>query len=198
MPRYYYGLMHAWMRACVAIAEGSTVPNSTRVSVAAALGDAVHRVAVTGGRAGVPRSLGSVYAGSVARFLGTDDEKWRFIELRHVIKTIKTTPGWYWGRCVYLHFPAQSWKSYRVCTSFDQTHWYDDDFTDDEREECTALWGRLCLALLRDFGVVPRGLHCFKNGLPGTLKLTTPETFYDFLRRHARNAGCHVYARIAV
>ena len=193
MPEYYYyGL---------AIAEGSTVPNSTHVSVAAALGDAVCRVAVTGGRAGVLRSLGSVYAGSVARFLGTDDEKWRFIELGHdyLIKTIKTTPGWYWhGRCVYLHFPAQSWKSYRVYTSFDQTYWYADDFIEDEREECTALWGDLCLALLRDVGVVPRGLHCPKNRLPGTLKLTTPETFYDFVRRHARKAGCHVYARIAV
>ncbi len=85
------------------------MPNSTHVSVAAALCDAVCRVAVTGGRAGVPRSLGSVYAGSVARFLGTDDKKWRFIEWRfielghdYLIKTIKTTPGWYWhGRCVY-------------------------------------------------------------------------------------------------
>jgi DNA-binding beta-propeller fold protein YncE len=38
--------------------------------VAAVLGDAEHRVAVLGGRDGMPRSLGSVYGGSVTRFLG--------------------------------------------------------------------------------------------------------------------------------
>jgi hypothetical protein len=38
--------------------------------VAAVLGDAEHRVAVLGGREGMPRSLGSVYGGSVTRFLG--------------------------------------------------------------------------------------------------------------------------------
>ncbi len=40
------------------------------VCVAAVLGDALHRVAVLGGREGMPRSLGSVYGGSVTRFLG--------------------------------------------------------------------------------------------------------------------------------
>jgi DNA-binding beta-propeller fold protein YncE len=34
------------------------------------LGDAEHRVAVLGGREGMPRSLGSVYGGSITRFLG--------------------------------------------------------------------------------------------------------------------------------
>jgi DNA-binding beta-propeller fold protein YncE len=38
--------------------------------VAAVLGDALHRVSVLGGREGMPRSLGSVYGGSVTRFLG--------------------------------------------------------------------------------------------------------------------------------
>jgi DNA-binding beta-propeller fold protein YncE len=38
--------------------------------VAAVLGDALRRVAVLGGREGMPRSLGSVYGGSVTRFLG--------------------------------------------------------------------------------------------------------------------------------
>jgi DNA-binding beta-propeller fold protein YncE len=38
--------------------------------VAAVLGDALHRVALLGGREGMPRSLGSVYGGSVTRFLG--------------------------------------------------------------------------------------------------------------------------------
>jgi DNA-binding beta-propeller fold protein YncE len=38
--------------------------------VAAVLGDAERRVAVLGGREGMPRSLGSVYGGSVTRFLG--------------------------------------------------------------------------------------------------------------------------------
>jgi DNA-binding beta-propeller fold protein YncE len=38
--------------------------------VAAVLGDALHRVAVLGGREGMPRSLGSVYGGAVTRFLG--------------------------------------------------------------------------------------------------------------------------------
>jgi DNA-binding beta-propeller fold protein YncE len=40
------------------------------VCVAAVLGDAERRVAVLGGREGMPRSLGSVYGGSVTRFLG--------------------------------------------------------------------------------------------------------------------------------
>ncbi len=40
------------------------------VCVAAVLGDALHRVAVLGGREGMPRSLGSVYGGAVTRFLG--------------------------------------------------------------------------------------------------------------------------------
>ncbi len=40
------------------------------VCVAAVLGDALRRVAVLGGRDGMPRSLGSVYGGSVTRFLG--------------------------------------------------------------------------------------------------------------------------------
>jgi DNA-binding beta-propeller fold protein YncE len=38
--------------------------------VAAVLGDALHRVSVLGGRAGMSRSLGSVYGGAVTRFLG--------------------------------------------------------------------------------------------------------------------------------
>jgi DNA-binding beta-propeller fold protein YncE len=38
--------------------------------VAAVLGDALHRVSVLGGREGMSRSLGSVYGGSVTRFLG--------------------------------------------------------------------------------------------------------------------------------
>ncbi len=38
--------------------------------VSAVLGDAGQRVAVLGGREGMPRSLGSVYGGSVTRFLG--------------------------------------------------------------------------------------------------------------------------------
>ena len=40
------------------------------VCVAAVLGDALRRVAVLGGREGMPRSLGSVYGGAVTRFLG--------------------------------------------------------------------------------------------------------------------------------
>ncbi len=43
---------------------------SPGVCVAAVLGDALRRVAVLGGRVGMPRSLGSVYSGSVTRFLG--------------------------------------------------------------------------------------------------------------------------------
>jgi DNA-binding beta-propeller fold protein YncE len=52
--------------------------------VAAVLGDALHRVAALGGREGMPRSLGSVYGGSIARFLGgcREFERIRTIETR--------------------------------------------------------------------------------------------------------------------
>jgi DNA-binding beta-propeller fold protein YncE len=70
-----------WLRAVCAVAEGADVPLSHAapdasahcppdVCVAAVLGDALHRVAVLGGREGMSRSLGSVYSGSVTRFLG--------------------------------------------------------------------------------------------------------------------------------
>jgi hypothetical protein len=70
-----------WLRAVCAVAEGADVPLSHTVShaspccppdvcVAAVLGDPLHRVAVLGGREGMPRSLGSVYGGAVTRFLG--------------------------------------------------------------------------------------------------------------------------------
>jgi DNA-binding beta-propeller fold protein YncE len=74
-----------WLRVVCEVTEGADVPlshtarrasssSSSRcppdVCVAAVLGDAEHRVAVLGGREGMPRSLGSVYAGSVTRFLG--------------------------------------------------------------------------------------------------------------------------------
>ncbi len=64
------------------MAEGADVPQSRMlprasssrcspgVCVGAVLGDAERRVAVLGGREGMPRSLGSVYGGSVTRFLG--------------------------------------------------------------------------------------------------------------------------------
>jgi sugar lactone lactonase YvrE len=44
--------------------------NDASLCVVAVLGDALHRVAVLGGREGMPRSLGSVYGGSITRFLG--------------------------------------------------------------------------------------------------------------------------------
>jgi tripartite motif-containing protein 2/3/tripartite motif-containing protein 71 len=53
--------------------------------VAAVLGDALRRVAVLGGREGMPRSLGSVYSGSVTRFLGGG--------CRGVVSRVIATPG---------------------------------------------------------------------------------------------------------
>ncbi len=57
----------------------------TDVCVAAVLGDKLRRVAVLGGREGLPRSLGSVYGGAVARFLGG--------ALRGVVSRVVHTPG---------------------------------------------------------------------------------------------------------
>jgi DNA-binding beta-propeller fold protein YncE len=54
------------------------------VCVAAVLGDALRRVAVLGGREGMSRSLGSVYGGSVTRFLGGS--------LRGVVSHVIDTP----------------------------------------------------------------------------------------------------------
>ncbi len=72
-----------WLRSCCAVAEGAgvplphdvTVPDASLrcppdVCVGAVLGDALHRVAVLGGREGMPRSLGSVYGAAVTRLLG--------------------------------------------------------------------------------------------------------------------------------
>jgi DNA-binding beta-propeller fold protein YncE len=90
-----------WLRSLCAVAEGADVPlshpdpdatsssSSPRCSpdvcVAAVLGDALHRIAVLGGREGMPRSLGSVYGGSVTRFLGGS--------LRGMASRIIDTPG---------------------------------------------------------------------------------------------------------
>jgi hypothetical protein len=74
----------SWLCACCAVAEGADVPlsltepyagaSSSRsppaLCVSAVLGDALHRASALGGREGMPRSLGSVYGGSVTRFLG--------------------------------------------------------------------------------------------------------------------------------
>jgi DNA-binding beta-propeller fold protein YncE len=79
-----------------AVAEGADVPLSHAVPdassrcppdvcVGAVLGDALRRVAVLGGREGMPRSLGSVYGGSVTRFLGGS--------LRGVVSRVIDTHG---------------------------------------------------------------------------------------------------------
>jgi DNA-binding beta-propeller fold protein YncE len=86
-----------WLRSLCAVAEGADVPLSHTVPdassprcppdvcVAAVLGDAEHRVAVLGGREGMSRSLGSVYGGSVTRFLGG--------ALRGVVSRVINTRG---------------------------------------------------------------------------------------------------------
>ncbi len=82
-----------FLRACCAVAEGADVPLPRIVAspcpadacVAAVLGDALHRVAVLGGRDGMSRSLGSVYGGSVTRFLGGG--------FRGVVSRVISTPG---------------------------------------------------------------------------------------------------------
>jgi DNA-binding beta-propeller fold protein YncE len=85
-----------WLQALCVVAEGADVPlyhttcralssDSPARCVAAVLGDALHRVAVLGGREGMPRSLGSVYGGAVTRFLGGS--------LRGVVSRVIDTPG---------------------------------------------------------------------------------------------------------
>jgi hypothetical protein len=91
-----------WLRSCCGVAEGADVPlshsgtadpssssSSSRcppaVCVAVVLGDALRRVSVLGGREGMPRSLGSVYGGSVTRFLGGG--------CRGVVSRVIDTPG---------------------------------------------------------------------------------------------------------
>jgi DNA-binding beta-propeller fold protein YncE len=86
-----------WLRSLCAVAEGADVPlshsalddSSSRcppdVCVTAVLGDPLQRVAVLGGREGMPRSLGSVYGGSVTRFLGGS--------LRGVVSRVIDTAG---------------------------------------------------------------------------------------------------------
>ncbi len=70
-----------WLHTCCAVAEGADVPLPHAapdasshcppdVCVDAVLGDALHRVAVLGGRDGINLSLGSVFGGAVTRFLG--------------------------------------------------------------------------------------------------------------------------------
>jgi DNA-binding beta-propeller fold protein YncE len=60
-----------FLAAVCAVVEGATfAAPDTDGTVTAALNDAQRRVCVLGGRADMPRSFGSVYAGSVVRFLG--------------------------------------------------------------------------------------------------------------------------------
>jgi hypothetical protein len=80
-----------FLKAVCAVAEGADVPPSHAVPeppdvcVAAVLGDGLQRVAVLGGREGMSRSLGSVYGGSVTRFLGGS--------LRGVVSRVIDMPG---------------------------------------------------------------------------------------------------------
>jgi hypothetical protein len=79
-PRAPFALFHEskhsarleFLAAVCAVVEGATVSvhESCTNAAAAVLNDAQRRVCVLGGRAGMPRSLGSVYAGSIVRFLG--------------------------------------------------------------------------------------------------------------------------------
>ncbi len=64
-----------------ATASGST----PHVCVSVVLGDALRRISVLGGREGMARSMGSVYGGSVTRFLGGS--------LRGVESRVIATPG---------------------------------------------------------------------------------------------------------
>jgi hypothetical protein len=63
---------HCFVKAACAVAEGATVQSASSASacVSAVLGDAGRRVCVLGGREGMPRSIGSVYAGAITLFLG--------------------------------------------------------------------------------------------------------------------------------
>jgi DNA-binding beta-propeller fold protein YncE len=90
------GVRLLFVKAVCAVAEGADVPLSHTVPdassprcppgvcVSAVLGDALRRVSVLGGREGMSRSLGSVYGGSVTRFLGG---------LRGVASRVIPTPG---------------------------------------------------------------------------------------------------------
>jgi DNA-binding beta-propeller fold protein YncE len=61
-------LSHTVRRSSSSSSSSSRCPPDACVGVV--LGDPLRRVAVLGGREGMPRSLGSVYGGSVTRFLG--------------------------------------------------------------------------------------------------------------------------------
>jgi hypothetical protein len=85
-----------FLKAVCAVAEGADVPllhavpdasprRAPDVCLAAVLGDSLRRLAVLGGREGLNRSLGSVYGGSVTRFLGGS--------LRGVVSRVIDTPG---------------------------------------------------------------------------------------------------------
>jgi hypothetical protein len=57
-----------WLSACCAVAEGADVQPGAVGAVAAVLRDGPRRVALCGGREGMPRSLASVYAAIIALF----------------------------------------------------------------------------------------------------------------------------------
>ncbi len=76
-----------------AVPDASSSPHCPPdVCVAAVLGDALRRVSVLGGREGMPRSLGSVYAASVTRFLGG--------RLQGVVSRVIHTRVGSWSNCV--------------------------------------------------------------------------------------------------
>jgi hypothetical protein len=62
------------LQALCAVAEGARVVAASDAAdaVSAALNDAQQRVAVLGGRKGMPRSIGSLYGGLIVLFVGTD------------------------------------------------------------------------------------------------------------------------------
>lgn len=96
------------LRAICAVAEGAVVlPRDTAgafdspaKTVAAALGDAQRRVAALGGRAGMPRSVGTLYGGLIVLFLGTEfrgaSSKHIFIPQRWLLPQQPPTGYSYW------------------------------------------------------------------------------------------------------
>jgi hypothetical protein len=164
----------AFLRALCVIAEGAVVASSAAMNcVAAVLGDPWGRLSVMGGRAGMPRSLGSVLGSAVVRFLGGfRDKESRSIPMRRFGSIAISRDG------ATLYVSADGVHAYILATGA-------------HLRSVGVGWGvgPLQFKYTRQIWIAPNDLVFVADGLNNRLQILTPQLdFHGFMG--ARELDC--------